>query len=86
MKTIRLDEENLDLESAINLAREEPILLLAAGGQEFLLSLADDFEEEVEPLLRSQAFQRFLDERSACLRRIPLEEIDQELAAQGTSL
>ena len=86
MKTIRLGEENLDLESALNVAREEPILLLTAEGQEFLLSLADDFEKEVESLRRSQAFQRFLDERTASPRRIPLEEveseIDRELAAK----
>jgi hypothetical protein len=51
------------------------------------LAEADDFEREVETLRGSQAFQRFLDERSASTRRIPLEEIEaeieQELAAQG---
>jgi hypothetical protein len=87
MKIIDLGKVNLDLESAINLARQEPLLLVTADGQEFFLSLADDFEKEVESLRRSQDFQRFLDERSACSRRIPLEEveaeIDQELAAQG---
>jgi hypothetical protein len=86
MKIIHLEEKNLDLESAISLAREEPILLLTAGGQEFLLSLADDFDKEVESLRRSQAFQRFLDERSASPPRIPLEDveskIDRELAGK----
>jgi hypothetical protein len=90
MKTIRLEEANLDLESAINLARKEPLLLLTADGQEFFLTLADDFEREVESLRQSPAFQRFLDERSACPRRIPLEEVEaeinQELAAQGKGI
>jgi hypothetical protein len=90
MKTIRLDEVKLDLDSAINLARNEPLLLLTADGQEFFMSLADDFEQEVESLRHSQAFQRFLDERSACPRRITLEEIeaeiDQELAAQAKNV
>ena len=49
------------------------------------MTLADDFEQEVETLRQSQAFQRFLDERSACSRRITLQEIEaeieQELAA-----
>ena len=85
MKTIRLGEENLDLESAINLAREEPILLLTAEGQEFLLSLAEDFEKEVESVRRSQAFQRFLDHRSASPRRIPLEEVESEIHRELTS-
>jgi hypothetical protein len=86
MTTIRLDTTKVDLESVIDIARQEPVLLLAADGQEFFLSLADDFEKEVEFLRRSQAFQRFLDERSACSRRFPLEEleaeIEQELASQ----
>jgi hypothetical protein len=74
----------------INLARNEPLLLLTADGQEFFMTLADDFEPEVETLRQSQAFQHFLDERSRPLRRIPLEEIeaeiDQELAAQAKSV
>jgi hypothetical protein len=90
MKTIRLDEVKLDLDSAINLARNEPLLLLTADGREFLMTLADDFEQEVETLRQSQAFQRFLDERSASPRRIPLDEIeaeiDQELADQTKSV
>jgi len=85
MKTIHLGEVKIDLDSAISLARHEPLLLLTADGQEFFMALADTFEQEVESLRRSQSFQRFLDERSACPRRIPLEnieaEIEQELAA-----
>jgi hypothetical protein len=79
MRTIYLDEMKPDLDSVINLARKEPLLLLAADGREFLLTLADDFEEEVESLRRSQAFQCFLDERSASPRRIPLEEVESEI-------
>jgi hypothetical protein len=54
------------------------------------MTLADDFEQEVDALRQSQAFQRFLDERSASRRRIPLKEveaeIDRELAAQAQSV
>ena len=41
--------------------------------------MADDFEREVEILRRSQAFQRFLDERSASKSTIPLKEIEKEI-------
>ena len=62
------------------------MLLVAADGKEFLLAEADDFETEVETLRSSEAFQRFLDERSQSPRGIALEEIEaeieQELAAQ----
>ena len=86
MKTVNLEEEKLDLEAVIQLARQEPVVLLTADGKEFVLAEADDFEQEVETLRSSQTFQRFLAERSQNPRRIPLEEIEaeieQELAAQ----
>ncbi len=54
------------------------------------MTFADDFEQEVDTLRQSLAFQRFLEERSASPRRIPLEEIeaeiDRELAAQAQSV
>lgn len=79
MKMVNLGEEKLDLETVLNLARQGPVVLLTADGKEFLLAEADDFEQEVETLRRSQAFQRFLDERSACVQRVPLEEIEAEI-------
>jgi hypothetical protein len=79
MKTINLAEERPDLEQVISLARQEPVLLLTADGREFLLSEADDFDKEVEALRASQAFQRFLDERSQYSHTIPLEEIEKEI-------
>jgi hypothetical protein len=87
MRTIELDKEPLDLAAVIKLASQEPVLLVTPEGKEFCLAEADDFEREVEILRGSQAFQRFLEERSASTRRIPLEEIEaeieQELAAQS---
>lgn len=86
MRTVNLETDKLDLETVMNLARQGPVLLLTADGREFLLAEADDFEREVETLRVSQKFQRFLDERSRCTRRILLEEIeaeiDRELAAE----
>ena len=79
MKTVNLEKEKLDLKELINLARKEPILLITSDGEEFCIAEADDFEREVEALRGSQAFQKFLDERSSCTQRIPLEEIEKEL-------
>ena len=87
MKTIDLKKEKLDLDAVIKIARREPVLLMTPDGKEFCIAEADDFDREVEALRGSQAFQRFLDERSASKKRIPLEdievEIDQELAKRG---
>jgi hypothetical protein len=87
VKAVKLDEERLDLDAVIDLARKEPVLLVAADGKEFLLAEADDFDREVETLRGSQAFQQFLDERLQSTRRVPLEEIeadiDRELEKEG---
>jgi hypothetical protein len=79
MKTVSLPDDQLDLEALITMAREEPILLLTADGQEFVLAEADDFEREVESLRGSQVFQQFLDERSRSAGRISLDEIEAEI-------
>jgi hypothetical protein len=79
MKTVDLTKEKLDLEAVIRIASREPILLVTPDGKEFCIAEADDFEREVEALRGSRAFQRFLDERSASTRRIPLEEIEAEI-------
>ena len=87
MKTIDLEKEKIDLAEVIKIARREPVLIVTPDGKEFCMAEADDFEKEVEALRGSQAFQKFLDERSASTKRISLEdieaEIERELANQG---
>lgn len=79
MRTIDLTDERLDLDAIIAIASDEPVILLTSDGREFFVSEADDFENEVDTLRASTAFQRFLDERSQSNRRIPLEEIESDI-------
>jgi len=79
VRTVDLGKENVDLQAVISLARQEPVLLVTPDGQEFCIAEADDFEREVNTLRESEAFQRFLDERSACSQKIPLEEIEKQI-------
>ncbi len=79
MKTVDLGKERIDLEAVIDLARHEPVLIVTSDGKEFCIAEADDFENEVRLLRESQSFQKFLDDRSACSRRIPLEAIEDQI-------
>jgi hypothetical protein len=79
MKTIDLAQHKLDVEQLLALARQEPVLLRTAEGEEFCVAEADDFDREVETLRNSRAFQQFLDERSKDKRTIPLEELEKTL-------
>ena len=76
MKTIDLAQHKLDVEQILELARQGPVLLLTADGEEFCVAEADVFETEVEALRNSRAFQQFLDERSKDKRTFPLEELE----------
>jgi PHD/YefM family antitoxin component YafN of YafNO toxin-antitoxin module len=85
MKTVNLKDEKLDLETVINLARKEIVVILTSDGKEFVIAEADDFEEEVAALRNSQTFQRFLADRCQSTKRIPLEEIEVEIEKELTA-
>lgn len=72
-------DEEPELSALLAMAGQEPVVLLTADGRQFVLAEADDFEQEVELLRSSPAFQRFLDDRSQCTRRVGLEEIEVEI-------
>jgi hypothetical protein len=89
MKRINLIEHPIDMASLLELVQEGPVVLLAPNGKEYMLAEADDFEQEVEQLRNSQAFQTFLEHRAAKNRpRRALadlaREVDAELTAQPT--
>jgi hypothetical protein len=50
-----------------------------SDGREFILTQADNFEAEVDALRNNFSFQNFLQERSQCQARIPIEEIEREI-------
>ncbi len=79
MKAIDLNRENMDLPALLKLARQEPVLLITPDGVEFLLSEADDFDQEVAILRESQPFQRFLEQRLVDPAHISLDELEREI-------
>lgn len=81
MRSIDLVTEHPNLSEVIQLAEEEPVLLLAPNGHQFVISEADDFDSEVETLRNSPRFQQFLDERMRNQRRNPIEEVEEEVDA-----
>ena len=90
MKRINIIENLIDVRELLELAQDSPVLVVMPDGKEFVVALADDFDQEIAQLRQSVAFQAFLDDRSAKQRpRRPLaevaHEIDAELAAQNES-
>ncbi|RKZ87281.1 MAG: hypothetical protein DRR19_13835 [Candidatus Parabeggiatoa sp. nov. 1] len=79
MKTIYIEQQTTLESSVFDVAQQEPVLLFMPDGREFILTQADNFEAEVDALRNSLSFQNFLEERSKCQVRIPIEEIEREI-------
>ncbi len=78
MKRIDIEKEKFDLFRLFDFARSEPVLLLTHG-EEFIISRADNFEDEVEKLRNSRSFQAFLDSRMKCKIKFPIEDVEKEV-------
>ena len=78
MKSIDIEKEKVDLFHLFDFARTEPVLLLAYG-EEFIISRADSFDDEVKKHRNSKSFQAFLDRRMKCKIRFPIEDIEKEI-------
>ncbi|MFM9965894.1 MAG: hypothetical protein ACKV2Q_32330 [Planctomycetaceae bacterium] len=82
MKTINLQDQQPSLAELLQVARNEPVLLVEPTGGEFVLSAADDFDAEVAALRASPPFQAFLDQRSHQTRTRPFSDYVRELDAE----
>jgi len=79
MKTIDLANNQLSLDEALRAARGESLLLRCANGEQFVVSLADDFATEVELLRKNRAFLEFLDSCKKDQSSVFLEEAEKRL-------
>jgi hypothetical protein len=76
MRIVQLSNADAGVARFFEMANQEPILLLAPDGREYILSQADDFEQEVETLRQSTTFQTFLAERRLPGKRFDLAELE----------
>ncbi len=79
MKTVNLSNGKPSVQELFDLARTEGVLICEDNGDKFLLSLADDFETEVELLRRSDKFLAFLEGRFNSTQTTPIEQVEAKL-------
>jgi hypothetical protein len=80
MKVIELVNGSPSLDEAIDLAKQELVVLRKPDGSVFALSEVDDFAVEVELLKNNAELMSFLRQQSEEKATISLEELRQELA------
>lgn len=79
MKTIDLTKKNLSLDEALRSARGESLLLKCSNGEQFVISVADDFATEVELLRKNHAFLDLLDSCKKDETSVSLVEAERRL-------
>jgi len=79
MKTIDLSKTQLSVDELLDSARNESVMVQAADGTSFVLSLADEFATEVELLRQNHAFLTLLDAYKQTQKTILLEEVEKRL-------
>ena len=81
MKTLELTGSSTpSLQEILALAEKEPLRLRTASGQEYLVGIVDDLQQEIHRLNASVEFQELLRERFKDRGTIPLEEIRARLS------
>lgn len=79
MKNIEISQSNLTITDLLDLAEQDAIILKKSDGTEFILSVIDDFTEEVKALANNQEFMDFLLQRSQVIPKLSLEEARKRL-------
>ena len=82
MKTVNISKQAKTINALLEKARKEDLIVQAADGTEYLLSLIDDFDREIALQRRSEKLMAFLDERFRQAKEekgIPLEEVKRQL-------
>jgi len=81
MNTIAIDlaQQPVSLAELLNIARQGGVILRDTSGEQFILTLADDFALEVDLLRRNHDFLAFLDESKSEGKTLSLDEVEKAL-------
>ncbi|NUQ64192.1 MAG: hypothetical protein HUU20_17110 [Pirellulales bacterium] len=79
MKTITVSQQATEVNALLAEARHQDILVRAADGTEYMLSVIDEFDEEIARTRRNPKLMAMLDERARQSQTIPLDEVKRQL-------
>jgi hypothetical protein len=79
MKTVQIPKQARSINSLLNQARKQDLIVQAADGSEFMLTVVDEFELEIAATRRNKKLMAFLEKRAKSKEWIPLEDVESEL-------
>ena len=83
MKTISIPSPSAEVNALLAQARQEDILVRTADGTQFMLTVIDDFDEEVARTRRNVQLMALLDDRAKQTNTVPLDEVKRQLGLSG---
>jgi hypothetical protein len=83
VKTVSVPPQAADIHAILEQARDEDILVRAADGTEFMVSIIDEFDEEVARARQNAKLMAFLEERAKRAETVPLTEVKRQLGLGG---
>lgn len=78
MKTIAVPVAATELNSLLEQARDEDVLLQAADGTEFIVTAVDDFDHEIVRSRLNARLMALLEQRAAETGVVPLAEVKRQ--------
>ncbi len=79
MKTVTILPEKISIKEIFSMAKKESLLVKIKDGDSFFVSLADDFDTEVELLRKNHHFLSMLDKFKKEKETTSLEEVEKLL-------
>jgi hypothetical protein len=79
MKTVSIPPQASEVNALLQQARDEDVLVRAADGTEYMVTVVDDFDQEVARTRHNAKLMALLDERAKQEQTVPLADVKREL-------
>lgn len=79
MKTVTVPAQAAEVNSLLQQARDEDIIVRAPDGTEFMVTAIDEFDHEIAQTRHNAKLMALLDERARQQRTVPLDEAKRQL-------
>lgn len=79
MKTVSIPPQATEVNALLEQARKEDLVVRAADGTEFMVTVVDEFDEEIARTRQNAKLMAMLDERAKQAQTVPLAEVKRQL-------
>jgi hypothetical protein len=83
VKTVTIPPQAAEVNALLEQARDEDVLVQTADGTEYVVTVVDEFDQEIARTRLNAKLMAMLDERAKQSQTIPLDEVKRQLGLSG---